>query len=169
MLPPPAAMIDRRNALTFLWRKVRSSWTVWMYSRFSQIPLQHHVWCVKNTYFTGVNLCPLRKIFASTLLPSWLRSCFRYFIMKLWTERGVKSFILILTKNCVFYDNFSVRNTFCTYRFKHFMVYRRYVHIHALQKTNPLSVCVFSDTKSMRRVKCKCGIHSPCINLACVL
>jgi len=56
--------------------------------------------CHKRT-FTGVNLGPLRNVFSQTGIPSCLRACFRYFIVKFWIKEGVKSFIMILTKNFI--------------------------------------------------------------------
>jgi len=45
--------------------------------------------------FTGVNLGPLRNVFAPTGVSSCLRACFSYFIFKFWIKQGVKSFVTI--------------------------------------------------------------------------
>jgi len=58
----------------------------------------------QNTHFTGVNLGPLRNVFAPAGVSSCLRACFRYFIFKLRIKQGVKSFVLFLTKNFIFSD-----------------------------------------------------------------
>jgi len=59
--------------------------------------------CLKLT-FTGVNLGPLRNVFAPTDVSSCLRDYFRYFIFKFWIKQDVKRFIMILTKNFILCD-----------------------------------------------------------------
>jgi len=111
-------------------------------------------------------LTALRKLIPPLSVQRWLRACFRYLIIKVWTARYQE--LLFLPKNFILCDT--------KFSDEHFVYVSLqacygglsiYAYAYIAENINPLLVYIYSGTKIMQRAKHKRGIHSPCINLAC--
>ena len=145
-------MIGRWNALKWSCNEKCDHAELCEYMRgFIQISLQKHVWCVKNL-LSRCNFGPLRKLFAPTSVPSWLRACSRYVIIKLWIEEGGRNFVLFLTKNVILcYTYFSEYHCVYVSFWACYCGLSICAYPCIAENINPRLVYIFSDTKIIRR------------------
>ena len=134
--------------------KVVTNITATACSMCQKLTLQVEIWA------------PLRKRFPATSIPSCLRASFHSFIIMLWTN-NLRRDLFCFNKNFYSLRYQLQQGSFCMC----LVLGMLWCIIDSLcaypwiaENINPLLVYVFNDTKIMRRVKHKCGIHSPCIN-----